>query len=626
MFRLKLKGLKKWPQKGQWVWFFSILNKKEKIFFSIFAVLFIISFLFLLISFYYNNTKVIPTVGGIYKEGLVGQPRFINPIYATSDIDRDILQLVYSGLMKHNNKGEIEFDIAKSYDIQEDEKVYIVQIKDNIFWHDNNLLTVDDVLFTIQAIQNPEYKSPFRANWIGVIVEKINDFEIKFILSKPYVGFLENLTLKILPKHIWQEISPDQAPLSSYNFKPIGSGPYKIKQINQQQDKINNLILERVKDAYISEMHFYFFGKEQDIQGVDGFGSLQSKNNSWNIYEISLPRYFALFFNLQEVKDKEIRQALKYATDKQVFDQPINSPFLPDFYGFSSFEETNLDLEKANEILDKKGFILNSETGYREKIVKNNFSFSQDLKIGSQGTEVTELQTCLAKFEDVCPEKEITGYFGANTEKAVINFQEKYKQEILDPWGFSKGTGLVSKTTREKLNEICFKEEKNLLQFSISTLDQTSLLETAELLKEQFKKIGVKVNIKKITEQEIKDRKYESFLIGIISGAILDPLPFWHSEQKKDPGYNFSLYENKSVDKVLEELRIISDQETRREKIEGLQEIIIEDIPALFLYTQGYIYNVSSKIKGIEFEKIINPCYRFSQVQDWYIKTKRAWK
>ncbi len=625
MFRIQFKGLKKWPKKGQWVWFFSVLNKKEKQLFFLFLCLFVFSFLYLSINFYYNNTRIVPAIGGIYKEGLVGQPRFINPIYATSDVDRDILQLIYSGLMKHD-KGEIVLDLAKSYDVKEDGKVYVFQIKDNIFWHDGELLTVDDILFTIQAIQNPEYKSPFRANWIGISMEKINDFEIKFNLIKPYAGFLENLTLKILPKHIWQNISPDQAPLDSHNFKPIGSGPYQIKQLNQGHDRIDSLILERFKDSNISEIHLVFFNDKKEIRGVDGFGSLEIKNTNWNTYEVSLPRYFALFLNLEKFQDKEIRQALQYSISQDIFEKPINSPFLPEFYGFDLYQNNGFDPEKVQEILNNKGFVLNSETGYLEKTIEDDFSFSQELKQGSRGEQVTALQTCLAKFDDIYPGGEITGYFGPSTKEAVIAFQEKHKEDILDPWGFEKGTGLVSETTREKLNEICFQRETILLEFSISTLDQVNLLETAELLKKEFKNQGIKVNIKKITEQQIKERDYESFLIGVINGAILDPLPFWHSEQKKDPGYNFSLYENKSADKVLEDLRTTSDLEIRKEKLEKLQEIIISDIPALFLYTQGYNYNVSSRIKGIELEKLISPSHRFSQIESWYIRTQRSWK
>ena len=53
---------------------------------------------------------------------------------------------------------------------------------------------------------------------------------------------------------------------------------------------------------------------------------------------------------------------------------------------------------------------------------------------------------------------------------------------------------------------------------------------------------------------------------------------------------------------------------------------LIDDAPAVFLYSPIYIYPVNKKVKGIEIEKIAQPSYRFSQIEDWYIKTKRIWK
>lgn len=79
---------------------------------------------------------------------------------------------------------------------------------------------------------------------------------------------------------------------------------------------------------------------------------------------------------------------------------------------------------------------------------------TKNLKLGDSGSEVTLLQVWLARDPAVYPEGKVTGYFGALTKQAVIKFQEKYKAEILDPWNFTAGTGLVGQTTRAKLNAL----------------------------------------------------------------------------------------------------------------------------------------------------------------------------
>ncbi|MDP1538978.1 MAG: ABC transporter substrate-binding protein, partial [bacterium] len=198
----------KWPSRSQWRQLFKVLNKKEKIIFFVFLFLVLGSLLFLSNSFYLKNTEIQPAKGGTYIEGLIGSPRLINPVYAQADdVDRDLTELIYSGLMKYNERGEIVPDLAKEYKILEDGKIFEFYLKEDLLWSDGKSLTTNDIIFTIKAIQNPSLKSPIRASWLGVEVEKISDLGIRFELRNPSVVFLENSTLKILPKHIWEDIS-----------------------------------------------------------------------------------------------------------------------------------------------------------------------------------------------------------------------------------------------------------------------------------------------------------------------------------------------------------------------------------------------------------------------------------
>ncbi|HHE76501.1 MAG TPA: hypothetical protein ENL27_00735, partial [Candidatus Parcubacteria bacterium] len=260
--------------------------------------------------------------------------------------------------------------------------------------------------------------------------------------------------------------------------------------------------------------------------------------------------------------------------------------------------------------------------------------FKSRLKKGSRGKEVEELQKCLSapsagKFYN----EKITGYFGEKTKQAVIKFQEKFAKEILEPWGYEKGTGIVGESTRKKLNEICFptKNESLYLKFTLTTVDEPQLSEVAEILKEQWKNIGVSLEIKKLPlpklEQEsLKPRNYQLLLFGEALGAIPDPLPFWHSSQKIDPGLNIALYSNKKADTLLEENRLLADPKKREEKLENFQNLIIQDAAAVFLYSPDYIYVVSKKVKGINTKKIANPSKRFVGIENWYLKTKRVWR
>jgi ABC-type transport system substrate-binding protein len=640
--------------------FLDSLNRLEKTLFFVFVFLFFSSFSFLLTNFYFNFTKIQPKEGGKLVLGEVGFPTFLNPIYSiSSDVDDSIVELLFSGLMKYQG-GEIVPDLIENYQILEDGKVFLFNLKNNIFWSDGKEISSDDVIFTLKTIQNPEVKSPLRTIWLGVEVEKISEKSFKFKLKNPSAIFLENCTLKIIPKHIWEKIPPSNFPLSYYNLEPVTSGPFRIKKIYRAKDgKI--IALDLVKDEryfgkkpFLNEISFLFFENENELilaaknKKIDGFPLTKSENIiGFRKINFKMPRYFAVFFNLEKrlFSEKEVREALNLSTDKEeIFKKVIlgqgeivQSPILPEIYGFKRNEKKFLfDLEKANEILKNSGFEDLDGDGIKEKIVVKtpSFQFKSDLKVGSQGKEVEELQKCLAKDPEIY-QGEITGYFGPKTKEAVIKFQEKYKKDILEPFGLETGNGIVKEKTREKLNELCFerKEEKITLNFSLTTADQPTLVETAEILKEQWKKIGVEVEIKKIGIGELKreiipKKDYDALLFGEVLGKVPDPFPFWHSSQKGENGLNLSNYENKDVDKLLEESRESLDETKRKEDLEKFQEILIEDSPAVFLYNPDYLYFVSNKIKGVKEDLIFTPSKKFDDILNWYIKEKRIikWK
>lgn len=666
--------IEKFPTLSQWQRFFGILNKNEKIKFFSLLFLFVASFLTLSLTVYFKNTQVVPKEGGTYTEGIIGSPRFINPVYsAVYDVDRDLTELIYSGLMKYDKDGKIIADLVKEYTISDDGRIYEFYLKDGLSWSDGKPLTADDVVFTVKTIQNSTLKSPVRSIWLGVKVEKLSDSGIRFELKNPSSVFLENCVLKIMPEHIWKDITAQNFPLSVYNLKPIGSGRYKIKDVIQDSEgnmKSLELVINQHYDGsrpYISKLIFYFFENENDlikafnskkIQGMSllSLNKLKDlKSKYFNIYHLSLPRYFSVFFNFDTPQnlsdllvDKNIRLALNYATNKKEIvekvllnnGKTVDSPILPDVYGFNDPSKVyEYDIDKAVKLLEKSGFKKN-ENGIFEKIIKKepSFQFKSDLKLGSQGTEVRELQKCLANPNvggpDIYPSGEISGYFGSKTKEAVIKFQEKYTEEILAPSNLTKGTGDVKKATRDKLNKICAAqaEKTTHVSFTLTTVDQPILNEVALLLKEQWALAGINIDIKtydiSALEQDIiKPRNYEMLLFGEILGATPDLFPFWHSSQKADPGLNLSQYEDKKSDALLEEVRqTIEATEQKSIALEKFQNLLIETAPAVFLYNPDYLYLANKHVKGINEKIIVDPSKRFSDVEEWYFKTKRAWK
>lgn len=554
------------------------LSNVEKAFIYFFVLLILGSCIALGSQFYYTNTKPSPTRGGTYIEASVGTPRFINSALAQiSDVDRDISKLVYSGLMKHDKAGKIVEDLAKSYSIESNTK-YTFILKDSLFWHDGEIITADDVVFTIKLIQDPKYASPVRLNWQGVEVEKSDDKTIVFQLTTPYSPFLENVTLGILPKHIWENVAPKSFPLAEANLQPIGSGPYKFEKF--QKDSAGNIKLYALKanDRYyegppaIERVIFKFFESEQEaiaafknrevnaISFISGTSRMLIEDPLYSkIYGFALPRYFAVFLNQTKSKalaQKEVREALAYGTNREdIIRAATSGNGLPAF-----------------------GPIIRELLGYHPQL-EGRYPFLQD---------------------------------------QAIALLEKAK------WIDSDGDGV-----REKKLESG--ADPTRLEIHLVTVQWPELEIVMRALKEQWEKIGVRVNIDAYTLGElqqnyIRPRDYEALLFGQVVGIDPDPFSFWHSSQKKDPGLNLALYENKTVDKLLEEARQTLDSQARSEKYVLFQSAVIDDLPAIFLYTPLYLYPVDKKVQGIGDGKIADPSGRFSDIHKWYVETKRVWK
>ncbi|MFA6270083.1 MAG: ABC transporter substrate-binding protein [Candidatus Paceibacterota bacterium] len=546
------------------------MNLSEKIIFGLFSFILIISALTLLNRLHQSFLVEVPAFGGSFTEGLAGSPRFINPVLAVSDTDKDVSSLIYSGLLKSKEAGGFENDLASSYEIQEDGTVYDFVIKDNAYFHDGTAVTSDDVVFTINKILDPVIKSPKKSNFEGITVEKISEKEVKFILKKPYAPFLNALTLGILPKHIWENVSPEEFPFSQFNISPIGSGPYKIEKITRNSGGIPTIINLSAWDRYvlgktkIKSINLKFFQNEgslvkaYDEKSIDSAAGLSPNSakrliaNKSVVKETSLPRVFGVFFNQNiapVLLNKEIREALEISAPKKRivddvllgFGKILNGPTPANTEEDS--QKTDGDIEAAKALLLKNGWKVNDE-------------------------------------------------------------------------------GILEKKT---------KTGTSTFQFSISTSDAPELKKTAEILQETWNKLGASVSIKvfeagDLSQNIIKGRKYDALLFGEVVGVESDLYPFWHSSERNDPGLNISLYANITTDKILETMQKETDELKKLEEKEILLAEIKKDMPAIFLFSPSFLYAPAPQVKNILLKNISSQNERFVSIEKWFIETDKVWK
>src|SRR3989338_11645305 len=103
----------------------------EKAVFFFFTAVFVLSGIFLLWKVSAAFLVEVPVRGGTLAEGMVGNPRFINPVLALSEADKNLTALVYSGLMRATVERKVINDLAESLSISDDERTYTVTIRED---------------------------------------------------------------------------------------------------------------------------------------------------------------------------------------------------------------------------------------------------------------------------------------------------------------------------------------------------------------------------------------------------------------------------------------------------------------------------------------------------------------
>ncbi|MDE2001388.1 MAG: hypothetical protein KGI60_02355, partial [Patescibacteria group bacterium] len=417
-----------------------------------------------------------PAPSPMYAEGVIGQPITLNPVIAgANDPDHDLIRLTFADLVT----------LSESVKTNDSGKTWDVVLKNNLRWSDGKPLTADDVIFTLDTIQNPDSRSPLALAWQGVVANRISEREVEFSLHAPYVFFPDNLQdLFVIPQHIWGTIPVANFPLSEYNLQPVGDGPYQYSSIEKRADGfITDYHLSANPSfpgpqPFLNEFTVTFYQSQSDLIDafntgkIDGFGgiapqSLGDLKLPHTVLEKNVPEYYAVFFNKTTpgLDDQKVIQALTLAADKNTIVQTVfdghaivvNEPVLPTIDGYDNSADPGnaFSADDASALLDKAGWKLNDTTGIREKK--------------------------LAKQTDVTP-----------------------------------------------------------LEFSLVVPDVKFMTDTAAILQQEWKAVGVKLDLivlnpTDIMNEIIKTRNYQMILFGNVLKQNPDLFSFWHSSEKFYP-------------------------------------------------------------------------------------------
>ncbi len=314
----------------------------------------------------------VPAHGGSITEGVIGAPRFVNPLLANSDTDRDLVALTYAGLMGHDSAGLLIPVLAESYTISEDGRTYTFTLRDAITFSDGTPVTADDVVYTVQKAQDPMLKSSVYSNWVNVRAEAVDTRTVRFTLPRAYPPFIEDATLGILPAHIWKKITDAEFAFSPYTTKPIGAGPFVAGDIVRNDAGVVTSYTTTAFDEYalgtpnLEEINFLFYSDTTALSAALTKGTIDSAYGIPHAGAIVVPytQIFAVFFNKDQASvfsHLEVRTALSLALDRKSlvanelggFAQAINGP-LPSMEDTTSLSHEELLLQARQTLIAQK--------------------------------------------------------------------------------------------------------------------------------------------------------------------------------------------------------------------------------------------------------------------------------
>lgn len=169
-----------------------------------------------------------------YVEGALGAPRSITPLTARTQVDRDLVALLFSGLVRNGPTGTIVPDLAERWSVDASGKTWTVDLRDDVHWHDGQPVTSEDVVFTIHALQDPAYAGPSSTSWNEVSVAANGPQRVVFTLQTPLGGFPQALTQPLAPAHLLADIPIDALADDPFGRAPIGSGPFSLVELTEE--------------------------------------------------------------------------------------------------------------------------------------------------------------------------------------------------------------------------------------------------------------------------------------------------------------------------------------------------------------------------------------------------------
>lgn len=370
-----------------------------------------------------NKTGKSDAKGGTLTVGIAEPPEGnFQSIFTGSTGDSNVIDFFNDSLIDVGDDLKIKPKILSWEKDKNDDLKYTFKVKKGIQWQDGNPFTINDWVFTLETLADPDYDGP-RYSGVAVIqgaeekrngqadrisgIKKIDDYtaEITFKEHKAN-NLLELWTSAPISEKVFKDIPvKDMAKSDAVRKNPIGIGPYKVKRIVDGEsvelvknkdywrgepniDNINLRVVEQTSMTQALENGDIDMAtitapiaKEIKDSGSENLQLLQAPSTSYAIVGFVLNDYDKKAQKIgkerPKYQDKKLRQAMAYAINRKEwidafyygYGKPLNG-LIPSAHWSGAKEgdvkEYKYDVDKAKQLLDEGGYKDKDGDGFRE--------------------------------------------------------------------------------------------------------------------------------------------------------------------------------------------------------------------------------------------------------------------
>ena len=354
-----------------------------------------------------------PQAGGTYTEGIAGHPSILNPILARDDTSRTVSSLIFAGLTRSTEDGRFVPDLAERWEVDEQRRSFTFSLHPKARWHDGEPVTSADVIFTVRAIQDREYRGPLASSWKGIAVQAVDELTVRFLVNdRPLATLPELSSVGLLPEHLLRNVPATQLGSHSFNSRPVGSGPFRLMESGRDflrlaaypmyhgtAPQLEHIVF-KVFSSYGSALTALARGEVDGVPAVSP-GDIGRARELPNVllYEGVWASTAMLFLNVARppFDDVRVRQAAAFAVKRaDLVEQArlgqarlADSPVLPESWALAKGKHAlGHDPERASRLLQNAGWTLPSGGRFGVRLNAMGEALRIELLTGDQEEQV----------------------------------------------------------------------------------------------------------------------------------------------------------------------------------------------------------------------------------------------